>query len=81
MMAGLPVLASNFPEMERIVRKTRTGTTVDPTNIAAIREQIAAFLDNAEMREACAEASLQAAQRYNWEREAAQLTQLYETLA
>ncbi len=80
MMAGLPVLASNFPEMERIVRETRTGTTVDPTNIAAIREQIAAFLNNAEMRESCAEASLQAAQHYNWEREAAQLTQLYETL-
>ena len=81
MMAGLPILASNFPEMQRIVRETRTGATVDPTNIVAIREQITAFLDNAEQREACAKASLQAAQRYNWEREAAQLTQLYETLA
>ena len=81
MMAGLPILASNFPEMQRIVRETRTGVTVDPTNIVAIREQITAFLDNAEQREACAKASLQAAQHYNWEREAAQLTQLYETLA
>ena len=81
MMAGLPVLASNFPEMQRIVRETRTGATVDPTNIVAIREQIATFLDNAEQREACAKASLQAARHYNWEREAAQLTQLYATLA
>lgn len=81
MMAGLPVLASNFPEMQRIVRETRTGATVDPTNIVAIREQIATFLDNAEQREACAKASLQAARQYNWEREAAQLTQLYATLA
>ena len=81
MMAGLPVLASNFPEMQRIVRETRTGATVDPTNIVAVREQIATFLDNAEQREACAKASLQAARQYNWEREAAQLTQLYATLA
>ncbi len=81
MMAGLPVLASNFPEMERIVRETHTGATVDPTNIAAIREQIAAFLDSAAKREECAKASLQAARHYNWEREAAQLIQLYETLA
>ena len=81
MMAGLPVLASNFPEMQRIVRETRTGSTVDPTDIVAIREQIATFLDNAEQREACAKASLRAAQHYNWEREAAQLTQLYATLA
>ena len=81
MMAGLPVLASNFPEMQRIIRETRTGATVDPTDIAAIREQIAAFLGNAEQREACAKASLQAAQYYNWERESVQLTQLYATLA
>ena len=81
MMAGLPILASNFPEMQRIVHETRTGATVDPTNTAAIREQIAAFLDNAEQREACAKASLQAAQHYNWERESVQLTQLYATLA
>ena len=81
MMAGLPILASNFPEMQRVVRETRTGATVDPTDIAAIREQITAFLDNAEQREACAQASLQAAQSYNWERESVQLTQLYATLA
>ena len=81
MMAGLPILASNFPEMQRIVHETRTGATVDPTNIAAIREQIAAFLDNAEQRGACAKASLQAARHYNWERESVQLTQLYATLA
>ena len=81
MMAGLPVLVSNFPEMQRIVRETRTGATVDPTDIVAIREQVAAFLDNAEQREACAKASLQAARRYNWERESVQLTRLYATLA
>ena len=81
MMAGLPVLASNFPEMQRIVHETCIGVTVDPSNVAAIREQIAAFLDNAEQREACAGASLQVAQHYNWERESVQLTELYETLA
>lgn len=81
LMAGLPVLASNFPEMQRIIHETRAGITVDPTDVVAIREQITAFLDNTEQRDACAEASLQAARHYNWEREATQLTQLYTTLA
>lgn len=80
MMAGLPVLASDFPEMQRVVDETHAGATVDPTDVAAIRRQISVFLSDPERRAACGQASLQAAQRYNWEREADQLTQLYATL-
>ena len=80
MMAGLPVLASNFPEMQRVVHETHTGVTVDPTDIDSIRQRVAEFLADAKRRAACGQASLEAAQRYNWEREADQLTKLYASL-
>ena len=31
-MAGVPVLASNFPQMEEIVRRYQVGYTIDPEN-------------------------------------------------
>lgn len=80
MMAGLPVLASDFPEMQRVIGETHAGATVDPTDVEAIRRQISVFLADPERRMACGQASLEAAQRYSWEREADQLIQLYATL-
>lgn len=80
MMAGLPVVASNFPEMQRVVSKTDTGVTIDPTDIDAIRQQVTELLSDDKRRAACSQACLDAAQHYNWEREAGQLTDLYSTL-
>ena len=80
MMAGLPVLASDFPEMQQIVDETAAGATADPADVGVIREQIAALLADPTRREANRRAGLAAAQRYNWEREADQLTDLYATL-
>ena len=80
MMAGLPVLASNFPEMERVIRETKTGATMNPTDLPAIRQEVDDLLCDSSRREACAQASLEAATRFNWEREVDQLTQLYTTL-
>ena len=81
MMAGLPVLASDFPEMQRVVRETHAGVTVDPTDVDAIRFQVGEMLSDATKRAAYGLASQEAAQRYHWEREADQLTQLYASLA
>lgn len=80
MMAGLPVLASNFPEMQRVVNETHTGVTIDPTDIDAIRQQVTELLSDDKRRATCSQACLEAAQHYHWEREADQLTGLYSTL-
>lgn len=80
MMAGLPVLASNFPEMQRVVDETAAGATADPADVDVIREQITALLEDPARRAASSRASLAAARRYNWEREADHLTNLYATL-
>ena len=81
MMAGLPVLASNFPEMQRVVQETQTGVTINPTDVIAIRQQVGELLADEQRRLAYGRACLDAAQHYHWEQEANQLTQLYSTLA
>ena len=81
MTAGVPVLASDFPEMRRIVVGERIGEVCDPTDpgeiAASINRLLGAPTNLAEMRER----AQRAAQRtYNWEAQAAGLTDLYRRI-
>ena len=80
MMAGLPVLASNFPEMRSVIQASGAGLVVDPQNIAAIRQCIQGLLDEPTRTQQYREAALRADRYYNWEREADKLIQLYNAL-
>lgn len=77
LIAGLPVLASDFPEMRRVVADTGAGEVVDPEDVTAIRCSVEGLLGNAPRRRQYAAAARRAARRYNWEREAHHLTELY----
>jgi glycosyltransferase involved in cell wall biosynthesis len=50
MMAGLPVVASNFPGMIEVVEKNLVGICVDPTDPKAIADAINTILSNEELR-------------------------------
>ena len=80
MMGGLPVLASNFPEMQHVVEKTGAGSVTDPEDIEAISEAVCALLSDSAGRRVRRAASLRAARRFNWECESEALTGLYERL-
>ena len=80
MMGGLPVLASNFPEMQRVVEETGAGAVTDPEDIEAISKAVCALLSDSAGRRVQRAASLNAAQRFNWECESEALTGLYEKL-
>jgi glycosyltransferase involved in cell wall biosynthesis len=80
MMAGLPVLASDFPEMRAVVDDTRAGQLVDPQDGPAVREHLHHLLTDREQQQAFRRAALEAAQRYCWEREAPALVNLYAGL-
>ena len=80
MMAGLPVVASDFPEMQRVVAETGCGITVPPTDKGAVQQAIAGLLGDADRLARCRRASLTAAERYNWEAEAPRLLEAYQTL-
>ena len=80
MMAGLPVLASDFPEMRAVIQDSGAGEVVDPQDVPAIRGCIRDLLGDPARIQAYSKAALQAAHRYNWEQEACKLTRLYASL-
>lgn len=71
MAAGVPVVASDLPGMAAIVRETRCGLLVDPTDPVAIAAAIREILDAPpDERRAWRQRSLAAAhETYNWERQ------------
>lgn len=80
LMAGLPVLASDFPDMRAVVEDSAAGLVANPQNLTEIREKIRSFLGAPTRRQAYRQAALAAARHYNWEQEAPRLLALYAGL-
>jgi glycosyltransferase involved in cell wall biosynthesis len=81
MMAGLPVIASNFPLWSEIVLGSSAGLCVDPLKPDAIAE--AAFRMSAkpdETLEMGRRGQLAVSQQYNWQQESKRLVALYGEL-
>jgi len=79
--ARLPILASNFPEMEKVVQDADLGYTFDPENPDAIEEVIKKMMNNEERRKEFREHTHSAAKRYNWKVEEEKLIGIYKSLA
>jgi glycosyltransferase involved in cell wall biosynthesis len=83
--AGVPVVASDFEEMRRIVRDDPLGPLgelCDPASVPSVAEAIRRIVDlpaaeRAELRRRCLAA---AHERWNWETESARLIELYASL-
>ena len=80
LMAGLPVVASDFPEMGPVVRDSGAGILADPRDPAAVAEQINLLIADTERMARCAAAARKAALTYSWEHEVEKLTALYAGL-
>ena len=81
MMAGLPVLSSNFVNLERIIGEVGCGSSVDPTDPKEIAKQIMYFADNPEVSRKMGENGIKAVtEKYNWEKEAEKLLGLYDRI-
>jgi glycosyltransferase involved in cell wall biosynthesis len=84
--AGVPIVASDLPELRRIVMEDPAGplgVLCDPTDPASIAASIADLLGRpVDERRALRERCLAAARdRWNWETESARLVDLYADLA
>lgn len=75
--AGLPVVASDFPEIRRIVQEYGVGTLCDPADPRAIAAAAAALIDDPDLRTRAVQGSQRAAAALRWEFEAAHLVGVY----
>jgi glycosyltransferase involved in cell wall biosynthesis len=69
-MAGVPVIASRFPEMEAVLKRHPYGILVDPNSIEEIAAAILCLYEDTDLRRRFQEAGLRAAEsELNWEQE------------
>lgn len=81
MLAGLPVVCSNFPLWQEIVSSAECGLVVDPESPEEIASAIAYLLDHPEeAREMGKRGQRAVLATYNWAREEEKLLALYERL-
>lgn len=82
MSAGLPVVASDFPVWRKVIDSADCGLLVDPLDPDAIARALLWLIENPEEAEAMGRRGQVAiAEKYNWEREARKLVELYSSLA
>jgi len=78
--AGIPVVASNFPEMRKVVDKYNIGAVFNPEDPLDIANTLRFIFSDLTSYEAMKRNTEAAAAEYNWEREADKLLALYDEL-
>ncbi|MCP1727868.1 glycosyltransferase involved in cell wall biosynthesis [Natronospira proteinivora] len=79
-LAGVPVIASDFPEIRKIVTEADFGLLVDPADSAAVREAMIRLRDDAELRAHFRHQAQSNARALSWETQAPALLGVYERL-
>ena len=80
MVAGLPVVGSNFPDLKTFIEGYRFGATCDPTSPKEIASAVDYILSDRSRYEEMRQNALEAAKIFNWENESKKLLALYEGL-
>ncbi|MBS9402921.1 glycosyltransferase family 4 protein [Halomonas sp. TRM85114] len=76
-IAGLPIVASQLPEISKVVRKHDLGLLVPPGDTEALAEAIRSLVSDPELRLWYRAHAKQAAQTLNWETQEQTLLDLY----
>ena len=80
MHAGIPVVASNFPEMSRVVIKEEIGMVFDPEDPEDIANSIRRIVEDEGLQRKYRINSLKGARKYNWGIESSKLQAIYMEL-
>lgn len=79
-MAGLPVVASDLPEIARIVRKYDLGLLVKPGDRNSLIDALNVLVSDKGLRRHYAEHARAASTELNWETQEEELVALYKRL-
>ena len=79
-MAGLPVVASNYPDMGKFVTQNKMGITCDPESAESINAAINSLVIDPKLREQFAEGARIARTKFNWANEQKKLLEIYSLL-
>lgn len=79
-IAGLPVVASDFPEMKRFVEMTRTGVVTNERDATAIARSIQEAYDRRHELRPDEERKIIIEKFYGWETQRRRMVEVYETL-
>lgn len=78
MMNEVPVVACNFPEIEKVVEESEVGVTIDPHKPEEIAKGVNYLLENPDKRSEFSANCKNARKKYNWEIEQKYLLEVYE---
>ncbi|MBH0230730.1 glycosyltransferase [Halobacillus yeomjeoni] len=78
MMSGVPVVACNFPEIERVVEGENMGICIDSHNPEEIAKAVNELLSNTKLRDSMSENARRARNKYNWNLEKEGFTKIYD---
>lgn len=76
--AGLPVVATNFPEIRKIVQRNEVGILVPHNDPLALAAALNALVSDAALRSKFASNARATAYRLNWEEQESRLVELYD---
>ncbi len=81
MQLGLPIVASDLPEIRKVINDAQCGILVDPTNVCEIARSIAYLIDNPEeAQEMGANGKSAVENNYNWSIVEPALLEAYRSL-
>lgn len=80
LIAGLPIVATNLPEIRKVVEKHEVGLLLNGKDIQALATALKTLIENPHMRKIMAGNSDRAALELNWEEQENKLVELYNQL-
>ena len=80
LIAGLPVVATDFPEIRRIVRSNNVGLLVPANNSSSLAAALSQLVTDVELRKSFATNARSTARTLNWEEQENRLVDLYRNI-
>src|SRR5699024_5060952 len=77
LMAHVPVIGSNLPEIKKVIEEEKVGLTVEESNTIELQQAIQELIDDEDKRNYLKENTQRAKNKYNWDNEKRNLEKLY----